>query len=169
MATIVPFPFTHRRQIELCAEGKPTVSAERLLKQLERNLELEKAKHIVRRANKLSFGGGILRPVPSWNRLVAISTGRIKVVPRRGKLLVAYNLKFTQMFVFVTSGVFLFLGPFVWLQPDLSLVGKVAVLGFAWLCLFGGNFLITAFSFPSFIRKSWLALNADAQRRKEAT
>jgi len=73
------------------------------------------------------------------------------------------------MFVFVTSGVFLFLGPFVWLQPDLSLVGKVAVLGFAWLWLFGGNFLITAFSFHSLIRKSWLALNADAQRRKQAT
>ena len=124
------------------------------LTSIMRRLEREKPLHLSRTGDRIDFKGGLLRLVSSWNQLVAISRGEIRVERRVRGLSVRYDLWFTQLLVVVTVAVGGFFGPPIMAAPNLSIAGKLAVLSAAWLWLAGGNIAITAFRFPRLLRQA---------------
>ena len=148
----MPFPLSYANKIEVPFDVKKH-TPENLINSVVSSLKKVKAKNIQNDRNQITFSGGILRFVMNWNILVAVSSGIITVEKDNDKLTLNYHIKFTEMFVIVTFMVLCFMGPFILQAPNLSLFPKIVILVFAWFWLFGGNYCLTIFRFPSFIRK----------------
>lgn len=148
----MPFPLSYANKIEIPFNGNKHIP-ENLINGIVSSLKKAKARNIKNDQNHITFTGGILRFVTSWNILGAVSSGIITIEKDNDRLILSYHLKFTEMFVIVTIMVLCFMGPFILQAPNLSLFLKIVVLVFAWLWLFGGNYCLTIFRFPGFIRK----------------
>jgi len=127
---------------------------ENALTSIMARLEREKPLRLSRTGNQVDFKGGLLRLVSSWNQLVAISHGEIRVERQVRGMSVRYEIWFTQLLIVVTIAVGGFFGPPIMAAPNLSIAGKLAVLSAAWLWLAGGNIAITALRFPRFLRQA---------------
>lgn len=148
----MPFPLSYEHHIEVTFNVRKH-TLDNLLNNIEFSLKKAKAKNIRNDRNNITFTGGIFRPVTNLNILGPVSSGRITVEKYKDKLRLKYYLKFTEMLLIVTAAVSIFLGPVICYDPNLTIVSKIAILAFAWCWLFGGNYLITIFRFPSFIKK----------------
>jgi len=146
------FPLSYANKIEVLFDAK-NHAPENLLRSIISSLKKVKASNIRNDQNRITFSGGILRFVMGWNILCAISSGEITFEKNNDKLSLNYHLKFTEMFVIVTIMVLGFMGPFIFQARNLSPFPKIIILLFMWLWLFGGNYLLTIFRFPGFIRK----------------
>src|SRR5438132_3245081 len=111
-------------------------------------LEREKPLHLSRTGDQIYFKGGLLRLVSSWNQLIAINRGEIRVERHVRGLFVRYELWFTQLLIVVAVAVGGVFGPPIMAAPNLSIAGKLAVLLAAWLWFAGGNIAVHAFGFP---------------------
>jgi hypothetical protein len=148
----MPFPFSYSNKVEI-PFSPDAHTPENLLNSIVLSLKNVKAINIHNDRNHITFSGGILRFVMNWNILVAVSSGKITVDKGNDKLCLKYSLKFTEMFIIVTAAVLGFLGPVIWQASNLTFSAKVGILAVAWSWLFGGNYFITIFRFPNFIKK----------------
>jgi hypothetical protein len=108
-----------------------------------------------RHSNDILFRGGVFRLVWNWNQLVAITSGRIRFSFSADRARIDYRITFTQMFVLVPAMLAFLCIPFFALSR--SEVPPWQFLLFGWFWLFGGNYLITCFRFPRFLRRAVLA------------
>jgi hypothetical protein len=137
--------------------GRPSSgddSLEDALTSILARLEREKPSRLLRLGNRVDFNGGLIRLVSSWNQLVAISHGEIRVEREARGISIRYELWFTQLLIVVTLGVGAIFGLLIMAAPNLSIAGKFVFLSAAWICLAGGNIAITAFRFPRFLRRA---------------
>jgi hypothetical protein len=136
---------------------RPSISLGALgavLASITARLEREKPKRLSQAGDRIEFKGGILRFVSSWNQLVAISRGEIRVERQTSGISVQYQIWFTQLLIVVTIMVGGFLSLPIVGAGNLSAAGKVAVLAIAWLWLAGGNIAITTYRFPRLLRQA---------------
>ena len=148
----MPFPFSYSNKVEV-PFNRVSHTPENLLNSIVLSLKNVRARNIQNDRNYITFAGGILRFVMSWNILIAVSSGKITVDKGDDKLYLKYSLKFTEMFIIVTVAVLGFFGPVIWQAPNLTFYAKVGILAVAWIWLFGGNYFLTIFRFPDFIKK----------------
>jgi hypothetical protein len=138
----MPFPFSSSGTIEIttheAASLKPIVSA------VENAIRDSKPTNLSVKDGVISFRAGAFRLVNGGNQLVSIGSGEIRFSQRDELVLIDYRISFVHMFIFVS----LFFGlPYVFL-PQAHLEFSVA----GWLWLFGGNYLLTLYRFPRFLR-----------------
>lgn len=138
----MPFPFSNSGTIEVisheAASLQPIVSA------IENAIRDSKPTSLSVKDGVLSFRAGVFRFVNNWNDLVSIGSGEIRLSQRGERVLIHYRISFVQMFIIVSVMVGLIFG-FVAQAP----LGFIVV---GWLWLFGGNYLITLYRFPRFLR-----------------
>jgi hypothetical protein len=150
----LPLPFDVKRELEVTISEAFADREQDILKLITGALKKEKANSVHQVGNRIEFHGGIFRPVMSWNQLVAISSGEIEVHHQRNITTLVYHIRFTQLLLLVSVMVVAFFGPFIWPAPNLDAGEALALLGFIWLWLVGGNIAITCFRFPRFLRKA---------------
>jgi len=146
------FPFTYTNKVEVQFDEKKH-TPENLLDSVIKSLQKAKAKNVKNNLNHITFTGGIFRLVTNWNILGSISSGEITIERNKDKLCLKYHLKFTEMLIIVTVGVFGFLGIGIYQASNLTNIHKIIMLIIAWLWLFGGNYMVTIFRFPKFINE----------------
>ena len=138
----MPFPFSSRGTIEITTHGAaslpPIVSA------IENAIRDSKPTSLSVKDGVVSFRAGVFRFVNNWNQLISISSGEIRLSQRGELVLIDYRISFVQMFIIVSMMVGLIFG-FVAQAP----LGFVVV---GWLWLFGGNYFLTLYRFPRFLR-----------------
>ncbi len=130
------------------------VTVEQALDRIESALSYAKALALRREGGAVQFRGGVFRLVSGWNVLVPISSGIVEVSPSATGVSVGYRVTFMQMLILVTLMVGAFLGPFVMATPEMPVKGGLGVLAVAWLWLFGGNFVLTRWRWPAFLRRA---------------
>ena len=140
----MPFPISSNRTLEIHAPGEASLPA--IQAAVENALNEAKAKTLSVKPGEISFRGGIFRFVDGWNQLGAISSGQIRFSKQDDLVLIQYRISFLQMLVGVTFMVGLMFGYFA-RAPHEYLV-------FGWLWIFGGNYLITLYRFPRFLREA---------------
>jgi hypothetical protein len=133
--------------------GDPKRAPLRFLLQLERLLEDEKANNVQRRANSLSFSGGVFRMAPTWNILAPIGSGMVQAAVEDQQLVVTYQLSFLQLVTasFALTAVFVF--PLLSSQA-FNVANALTAVG-CWLFLVGVNIALTFYRFPRFISRAW--------------
>jgi hypothetical protein len=129
--------------------GEPEVVLDRLVAAL---LE-QKAKGLQRKAGSVTFTGGVLRLVWSWNILVPISEGRVEAVRGPRGVELHYRIAFTEVVVIGTffvglAACFMNFGP----GPD-DWVVRFIVPVVMWLFVVGGNVALALVEFPTFLRR----------------
>jgi len=100
---------------------------------------------------RIEFLGGLLRFVPGWNLLAAISYGHVEIVREEDGLAIRYGLSFSLLYV-VVIGMMLFVAAAGAAQRE-SLRGVIAffALGCLWLC--GMNVVSAKARFARFIHR----------------
>lgn len=148
----MPFPSSFKST--LVTQRSPDDIAEYELLELVKNALLERGAEVtIIESEKLYFKvpftmfpkGG------NTNILVPVSSGSIQVEIREGKYLLSFCLGFRRLLIlslFIALG---FIAPISLLEKKDPQYWLPLV---AWLWLFGGNYLITAFRFPRFLKKS---------------
>lgn len=128
-------------------------SVEELVSNISAGLVKVKPSKLKVVGNEIEFSGGIFRFVWNTNILVPVSSGKI-VVEKTGDLFaVTYELKFLEILLFASTIIPLFFGPVLFTKESIQWYFKIGFLVFAWLWLFGMNYLITIIRFPGFIKK----------------
>jgi len=112
---------------------------------------------------RIDFTGGAFRYVTGWNLLVPIGSGIITFHETARGVEVRYHISFLQMFVGVTLMVALMFGILPVLSWGSTARVPFALLGLMWLWLFGANYVIIIFRFPSALRR---ALNDASSQRQ---
>ncbi len=114
---------------------------------------IQKAKPVTADNNgyTIEFTGG-LGVMSSFNIFLPISSGTINIKKHQNEIHIEYVLKFTQLLIIVSIVVPVFFGPILIMVAGFN-VQTVAFLAFAWLFLFGLNYVSTIIRFPRFIRK----------------
>ncbi len=138
----MPFPFSSRGTIEITTHG--TASLPPIVSAIENAIRDSKPTSLSVKDGVVSFRAGVFRFVNNWNQLVSISSGEIRLSQRGELVLIDYRISFVQMFIIVSMMVGLIFG-FVAQAP----LGFVVV---GWLWLFGGNYFLTLYRFPRFLR-----------------
>jgi len=124
------------------------------LARVESALDRERAFALQRSGSAIHFRGGVFRLVSGWNVLAAVSSGVVEMAPAGSGVQVRYRVAFTQLLVVVTGMVAFFLGPFVMMSPGPSMAGRLGILAFMWIWLFGANYALTRWRFPRFLRRA---------------
>ena len=148
------FPFKLAGVVTVDSASGSPVALDEVLASIAARLKREKATHLTRTDDRISFKGGFLRLVSGWNQLVSISRGKIRVEQVGSAICVHYEVWFTQLLLVVTVMVVGFLSRPIFAAPNLTIAGKVSILAFAWLWLAGGNIAVTAFRFPRLLRRA---------------
>lgn len=148
------FPFTHSKAINISDLDLPD---EVILAKIKRGLLKGKAKDIIQNSNIVSFRGGIFRFVRNTNILIPITYGEISLHQSSNAKILNYSLNFSQLLATVTIMVFCFIVPFAFINFQNTEHNNGFFLVIAapimWLWLFGMNYVLTVFRFPSFIKK----------------
>ena len=113
-------------------------------------LHRAKATSLVSDPEQIAFRGGFFRWVGSGNQLVAIGSGKLMFSERDNSIDIIYRLSFMHLFIVVTGIIAI-----VFVLPNALWGDLRSLAGFplgAWLWLFGGNYVLTIFRFPRFIR-----------------
>lgn len=149
----MPFPISMAGSFYVDVPEASDQDASRLKTAISEWLHEKRARSVSSTARGVSFRVGNSIFTPSWNPLVAISSGEIEIVPQETGIKVAYRLRFTQMLVLVTAMVILFLGPPILTASNLTPMQASLFLLMAWLWLFGGNYVITLYRVPRALKR----------------
>ena len=149
------FPLDHRGEVSWTIHSGRNADWEctTLLNAVVEQLQKESANDISVIGNRIRFKGGVFRFVHNWNLLISISSGSVEAVPVNGRLIVTYYLNFKQLLIFSTVLASL-MGLVIVGENGLPVEGKLAIVGFTWLWLFGMNFLIAILRFPGLIDRA---------------
>jgi hypothetical protein len=139
------FPFSRRGILEV-----PGLEPDLALDRLRVALEKADARNLRRDGSRLVFYGGIFRFVGSWNILCPISTGEISASPMSDGAKVTYRLSFVEILVVVS----LMLAFMAGIAPGNARAESARMLLLGWSWLVGGNYLLTAWRFPRFLRRA---------------
>jgi hypothetical protein len=138
----MPFPFSNSGTIEVISHEAASIQP--IVLAIENAIRDSKPTSLRLNDGVLTYRAGVFRFVNNWNHLVSIGSGEIRFSQQGELVLIHYRISFVQMFIIVSVMVGLVFG-FVAQAP----LGSI-VLG--WLWLFGGNYLITLYRFPRFLR-----------------
>jgi hypothetical protein len=128
-------------------QSLPTGGLPALITSVEQALARAKASRLEVHGDTISFHGTFLLVASNWNILVPISSGHIHFARSGGSAVMHYEISFVGLFVSVTL---LCLIP-LFLVADPVRSGLIFVVPFAWLWLFGANYVITRVRFPRFL------------------
>jgi hypothetical protein len=147
----MPFPFS--------AEGTVSIDVHRatdldgVIAAVEAAIREAKPTEIARDREKITFRAGLFRFVSNWNPLVSIGAGELHFTQQSSSQIeIHYRISFVQLFVVTTIMVAVMFGAL----PILGGAHGVPLgfLAFAWLWLFGWNYVLTLFRFPSLVRNA---------------
>jgi hypothetical protein len=147
------FPLDHRGEF---ARSKLTIrepekySADFFVR-ATRALVAASARDISVEGRRISFTGGMLRFVWSWNILNQIGYGQVDLSETPDSFVVSYYASFRQMLAIVSLLV-LFMGASVYLREHTPLAGTLALMAFFWVFLFGVNWAVAMVQFPSLVK-----------------
>lgn len=137
----MPFPFSSSGTIEITTHE--AASLQSIVSAIENAIRDSKPTNLSVKDAVLSFRAGVFRLVNGGNQLVSIGSGEIRLSQRGELVLIDYRISFVQMFIFVSMMVV----PYVFVaQAPLEFIVGV------WLWLFGGNYFLTLYRFPRFLR-----------------
>ena len=108
------------------------------------------ARDISVNGHRISFTGGMFRFVWNWNILIQIGYGYVDLTETDDSFVISYYASFREMLVIVSMLVLIF-GVDLFVSDKMPLAGKLGLLSFAWIFLFGGNWVIAIARFPSFV------------------
>ena len=149
------FPLDHKGELIRSKSTIPNVNdfRELFFRRASNALLDASANNVQVDENRVSFTGGLFRLVWSWNVLNQIGYGYVELHESEDSFKVTYYASFRQMFVVISVMVFLFFGVALFSDKgdELSVIGKLAILVFAWLWLFGGNWFVAMARFPTFV------------------
>jgi hypothetical protein len=149
------FPLDHYGEFSRSKTSIPDVDYFRtdFFVRAKRALEAARAQDISITNNRIAFTGGAFRLVWNWNILVQIGYGYVELREDDSSFVLSYYASFRQLFVLVSAGLFLVFGIALFSDSgdELSIAGKLALLVFVWLFLFGGNLVVAMIRFPSFV------------------
>jgi hypothetical protein len=119
-----------------------------LAKEIIESLEREKAKNVETTNNRITFTGGVFRPVSNWNVLVPITPGEIEIDGERH--CIYYNIRFSQLIIIGSFMVAFIVAAFA---VSSGAPKTVLILGlpFIWFWLVGMNLIIDIPRFNRFI------------------
>lgn len=137
----MPFPVSLIGSFNVKTSSAPDQFVPALKTAISNWLVEKRARDITQTAQRITFKAGMFRFVWSWNPLVAISSGEIDVLGQGTDIQIAYHLRFTEAFIIVTTGIALIFGPPTWNASNLNAFEAFGILSFAWLWLFGMNYL----------------------------
>jgi hypothetical protein len=149
----MPFPLSAQGTVTV--EPLSPADIQRVMDRVDKALREAKASDISRTAQQLRFRVGFFRFVPSWNQLLFISSGEIAFSRDADKAVIHYHLFFVKQLIVISVGVVLMFGilPIFLYGIRYSDLGFLPIiLPIAWLWIFGGNYALTAFRFPRFLR-----------------
>jgi hypothetical protein len=150
------FPLSHsKKKLIINRDKTDYISTDIAIENICKMLRKVKATNIISNGHEVSFKVGIFRFVINTNILTPISYGRITVKNSNESLEIHYQLKFIELFVIVTIMVPLFFGSVLVSQKDISFLLIASILCGAWFWLFGMNYLITIWRFPSFVKEAF--------------
>jgi hypothetical protein len=145
----MPFPFSAHGKV--VAESIDVVGA---MSAVEAMLHRAKASRIALDDHRIEFTAGVFRLVTSWNLLGAMNSGTVAFRQLERGVEVRYRLSFMQMFVIVSVMVLFFFGVYPVMSMGPQARVPLPALAFAWFWIFGGNYVITIFRFPSAMRSA---------------
>ena len=146
------FPLDHRGEFTRSKITIPNAEAFPVdfITRATRALEAVNARDVCVDRQRISFTGGMFRFVLNWNILIQIGHGYVDLNETEDSFVVSYYASFRQMFVIVSLLVLIFAID-LFVNDRMPLAGKLALLAFAWVVLFGGNWVIAMARFPSFV------------------
>jgi hypothetical protein len=140
----MPFPFSSKGVI--AADTSASLSLSEAVAVIAEAIRYEKPSRMDISADTVTFTSGVFRFVSGQNLLVPISSGAVRCVQTPEGVVIHYRLSFVQMLLFVSLMVGLMFG-FIARAP-------VPFLIVAWSWLFGGNYALTLYRFPRFLRSA---------------
>ena len=145
--------FWYTDQINFPIIDKPENEKAKILFQLKRHLQEEKADDNKWVENIISFSGGIFRFVSNWNPLIFISKGEIEILEENHQIIVVFHLFLLQVLT-VSTLTAAFLGLMILPFPLNSLIKILVIVG-GWLWFVGLNYILAISRFHKLIHKAW--------------
>jgi hypothetical protein len=144
------FPLYIEGKIEL--GDIPPESAAELAARVASALTKVRASNVSLTGTSVTFRGGIFRLVSNWNILVPVSWGAIDILTGSPGV-VAYKFSCREMLVVTTlmALVAAFFMSFV-VSPSEPLFFRLGAPALMWLCLYAGNYLISRYRLPAFVK-----------------
>ena len=149
------FPLTKRGDVVVSSPTeRPGLRPEEALSRLEAALEDQRPSELERRGLELRFRVNFFRFVSNRNLLVPVDRGSFAVSEMPAGLRISYELSFRRTFAVATCMI-IYMGTLLVRDgpPKQQWHDVLPELAFMWGVLFGGNYLISAFRFPRFIRR----------------
>ena len=147
------FPFTYSGTVTISFEADEKDSIDRVMRNVTGGLEAVRAKRVQRENANLTFRGGIFRPISTWNPTWAISSGTFVFTSDGNRVRISYRLRFTEMVVFASIGVLVFLAPPLLRAPNVTDAKAAGLLGLFWVFLVGGNYVLTRWRFQKWLKR----------------
>ncbi len=138
----MPFPFSSTGEFTVGTSAG--LSASQAVAAIAEAIRAEKPTSMDASADTVTFSSGVFRFVSGWNLLVPIRSGTVRCVQTHEGVVVHYRVSFVQMLLVVSLMVGLMFGCIA--------RAPMPFLIFAWAWLFGGNYVLTLYRFPRFLR-----------------
>ena len=144
----MPLPYSSSGRIELTSDVNAQQIDSKVVKAIVDALTKKRARNVQQNGNQITFRAGV-RIVDNLNLLLPITSGEISIFVEGTRIIIRYNIRFTEFFIFTL--LLVFGGGFA--LGDLRSRG-LAFLAIVWLVLFGINVLLALIRFPWFLRSS---------------
>src|SRR6266566_3661013 len=112
---------------------------EPVLSLVQAELQKQHPLSIERRGDTIHFRAGLFRSVSSWNILVPIDQGTVRIVQDIEGTALVYRLRYGQLFVIASLMTLGLVSPVAWAAPDQLPFGTAGTLVVMWSWLFGAN------------------------------
>lgn len=121
---------------------------------LVRGLHAAGARNVAVADRRMTFTGGILRPVKGTNILMTVTSGELTVAPYQAAVRITYHLRFTQYLAVSGIAMAVMAGISLSRAHPPSAAGAATVAGVGWLIMFGAKVGQTLFQFPRWLRRT---------------
>jgi hypothetical protein len=152
----MPFPFSLRGKIKLRKYPPNGSMRESLKNEIDSALIQLLAETTFTDSSNIKFKFNFVKTFfkrwSNWHLLIPLSSGEIIIGKEDDLVVVRYHLYFFHMLI-ITILMVAILGLATVNERDLLFHNKFYSLAAIWLWLFGGNYILTAFRFPRFLRK----------------
>ncbi len=147
------FPFTVSGTVTVPIEPGEREFVDRVARDIAAGLETAKAKRVRRETARVTFRGGIFRPISSYNPTFAVSSGTVEIAAGENHAKISYRLRTSEFMIVASIGVVVVIGIPVSDYPDLTPVEVAGILAGVWLFIIGANDLSIRLRFRKWLKR----------------
>lgn len=146
-------PFTYSKKIEFVVTDNVEDSTANAVGAIVNRIKAEKPSSLTQNQHRVLFSGGVFRSVPNirWNILSPIHHGIIDIIRDKDKLVISYELWYTELLIIASAVAGLF---FMIMLFSGGTIQDLWIPIFVWTVSYLGNYVISIVRFDVFIHSA---------------